>query len=72
MRGREGNGMIVPTRTIVVTLKEFALESTATATGPTYASASLRSVSLPAVMETIPLMSAPTVLLLNLHCDCCV
>ena len=53
-----------------LTLKAFELASTATATGPTYATAAWRSDSLPLLMITLPDISAPTLFLLKAHEDC--
>jgi len=54
----------------VHTLKALELASTATATGPTYATAAWRSDSLPLLIDTLPDISAPRSSLLKAHEDC--
>ena len=50
----------------------MCLESTATVTGPTTATAFLRSCSLPLLMRTIPVQPVAMDSSVNLHRYCCV
>ena len=54
------------------TLNALVFASTATATGPTVATAASRSLSLPYAMLTAPVAEAPEFLLLYWHEDCCI
>ena len=56
---------------LCLTLNAFELASTATETGPTFATAAWRFDSLPLWIATVPDIEAPTLFLLKLQDDCC-